>query len=170
MRKKKKQKLKEEKFWELFFHINIPPHINEVPAHMRRVNFRIEGVSDEELLFMLEYVKSIDMLDLDESEITNLGIQYLTQLDVLKELRLKSCKEINDGCIEYLCQIKSLELLHLGSTNITLEGWSQLSCLQNLKTLLISADSVEDINDSLVKLSAELPNCEIIVNHKVFEL
>jgi hypothetical protein len=169
LRRKKAEKLKIESFWSNFLYFNKLAHLEEITPHLRRVNFRLHGVNDEGLLLMMNKVKSIDMLDLDETAITNEGIRYLLNLTYLKELRLKGCNEIDEGCLPYLNQMHSLELLHLGSTAITVDGIFQLSSLTNLHTLLLSAPTDNGIQEKVIKLSALHPQCEFIVNHKTID-
>jgi len=169
MRKKKKQKLKEETFWANFCHFNLPKEQNEIPTHIKRVNFRLSGADDEDLQLMAGYIKSIEQLDLDETEITNLGLHYLTQLESIKELRLKGCQGIDDDGLPYIYQIKGLELLHLGSTSITVARLQEINKLPYLKTLLISANDDEEI--LLPQIARQLPkDCVFIVNHKDYIL
>lgn len=168
MRRKKLLRLKEEQFWRSFCYFNLPDGVNEIPTSFQRVNFRIYNVDDEGLLRMVGYVRSIVQLDLDGTDITNEGIGYLTQLESLKELRLKECLAIDNGCIDFLCEIQSLELLHLGGTGINLDGLEKIGCLRNLKLLLVSASEGEE--EFLSKIETALPpECEFLVNHKLYE-
>lgn len=169
MRRKKKEKLEEEKFWNDFFYFNIPAGVDEVPAHLERVNFRRYNVNDTGILRMVEYVRSIYQLDLDETDITNESIRHLSQLEKIQELRLKNCTSIDDGCLPDLYNIKGLELLHLGGTSITAKGLKDISRLTDLRLLLISA-SEEETPESLINIALSLPpGCEFLVNHKLFE-
>lgn len=166
MRRKKQLKLAEEAFWSDFFYFNIPNHINEVPEHVERVNFRYYNVDDEGLLRMIAYVKSIGQLDLDGTDITNEGVKYLVQLNNITEIRFKGCRSIDNNAMPYICQIKGLELLHLIGTSVTTDGFAQIGNLKQLKTLLISADTddpkLEEIYASLA------PSCQMIVDYKSY--
>ncbi|CAL1516380.1 hypothetical protein [Chitinophaga sp. MM2321] len=168
MRKKKKAKLEEELYWSNFFYFNVPAHLNEIPTHMERLNFRRYHVDDEGILKMVGVVRSVYQMDLDGTDITNEGIRHLTQLEKIQELRLKNCKGIDNGCLEFLYQIKGLELLYLGGSGITVDGLSGISCLKDLKSFYISADDNED-PEKLRSIAASLPpGCEFIVNHRAF--
>lgn len=170
MRRKKKQRLAEEQFWGTFHYFNVPDGQEQTPAHLRRINFRIwESVQDEHLSRMITRVRSVDMLDLDETDITDEGVALLTQMDFIKELRLKGIHSITDECIPYLNQVKGLELLHIGGTNITLEGILRLGPLKELKKLLVSLPDTEDTMENKQRIAALFPGCEVIVNHKMFE-
>jgi len=168
MRKKKTAKLKEEEFWSNFFYFNIPSHINEVPARLERANFRRYHVDDEEIGWMIEYVRSIYQLDLDGTEITNAAIAMLSTLDAVNELRLKNCTNIDAGCLKDLQQIKDLELLHLGGTSIGVDELIAAPLkFKSLKFLLLDDDELNE--EKLQELYVSLPvGCELNVNHKVY--
>ena len=144
--------------------------MDEIPVHIERVNFRIwDHVNDDHLLLMVSKVKSINMLDLDETAITNEGIKHLTRLEQIKELRLKGIAAIDNTCMEYLNKLKDLELLHLGGTAVTLDGLMKLSSLQKLKVMLLSIPMDEEIKEKMLQLKALLPHCEFILNYKSYE-
>jgi hypothetical protein len=167
MRKKKKEKLVEEQFWATFYYMNIPKHIDGIPEHVERVRFRLyESVYDEDLVMMVQGVKSVGQLDLDETYITNAGVEELVKLDSIRELRLKGCWSITNEAMPFICSIKGLELLHLGSTGITTEGFKEIGKLKDLKLLLISADTDDE---KLAEIFVQLPaNCQFLVNHKEY--
>ncbi|HEY9364235.1 MAG TPA: hypothetical protein VIQ00_13295 [Chitinophagaceae bacterium] len=172
MRKKKMEKLRERRFWAHFhYYARLPEDIDEIPACIKHVRCRTSEIDDYGLSQMVTVVKSIDMLDLDDTEITNEGIMHLTKLENLKELRLKECRQIDNDCLQYLNQITTLELLHLGGTAVTLDGLEKLISLKNLQTLLVSSDDeMEIVKIQLLKIAAALPRCEFIVNHKSVDL
>lgn len=172
LRKKKLEKLKEEKFWaSLRFFARLPGDFEEIPAHINHFRCKDAGIDDYWLEKLVSAIKSINMLDLDENEITNEGIYHLTKLENLKELRLKECNLIDNGCLEYLNQIHSLELLHIGGTSITIDHLIKLNGLVKLKTLLVSSDlEKETVREILSPIGNELPECEFIVNHKLVDL
>ncbi|UEG49656.1 hypothetical protein LK994_13520 [Ferruginibacter lapsinanis] len=169
MRNKKKQKLKEEQFWSSFAFFNVPKNLETIPSHIERVNFRIwDHVEDEQIEMMVQHIRSINMLDLDETDITNYSVQLLSQLDCIKELRLKGCREIDDAAFPHLNNIKGLELLHLGGTSVSINGLMQLSVNHNLRMLLVSIDEPEKHHSDLTTIAQRFPNCELIVNHQEF--
>lgn len=172
MRKKKIERLNNKKFWaSLRFYARLPDDVENIPAYIKHFRCKDAGIDDDWLRKMTSVVSSIDMLDLDENEITNEGVLHLTKLENLKELRLKSCRLINNGSLEYLNQITSLELLHLGGTGITMDHLLKLSGLNNLKTLLITSDlGKEMVRSILSPIGNELPECEFIVNHQIVNL
>lgn len=160
-------KKKEKYFWEKYFGISYTQANNLSPV-IKRINFRDSELNDEELFFLVSKVKVIHQLDLDNTCVTDCGVQYLTKLESLKELRLKGCKDITEKCLIDLASLKELELLHLGGTLITLEHAKTLSPLENLKQLLLSSDYPEAmIKQEALRLRLLFPGCEININHKI---
>lgn len=171
MRKKKKQKLKEQQFWSTFAFFSTPKLQDEIPTHLERVNFRIwNSVEDDEIEMMVTHVQSINMLDLDETDIANYSIQLLSQLSFIKELRLKGCRKIDDEAILHINHIKGLELLHIDGTSISIKGVLQLSTSHPLHMLLIGVDDPEQHQDELTTIAQRFPDCELIVNHKSYTI
>ena len=171
MRKKKKQKLKEQQFWGTFAYFSKPQLPDGIPTHLERVNFRIwNHVDDEQIEMMVTHVQSINMLDLDETNISNYSIQLLTKLSFIKELRLKGCGEIDDDAMPHINHIKGLELLHIDGTSISIKGVLQLRADHPLRMLLIGVDDPEQHQEELTTIAQRFPDCELIVNHKSFTI
>lgn len=124
----------------------------------------LSDLDDAALEYILPKVKGVNMLDLNETEITNKSIALLSRLEYIKELRLKGCHNIDDDCIPDLNRITSLEFLHVRHTGITIDGVMKLQALTNLKTLMFSADEVESISQKIIQLKQVLPGCEIVIN------
>jgi hypothetical protein len=124
---------------------------------------RIDDLDDEGLAYLLTNVKGVNMLDLNETEITNESIRLLTSLEYIKELQLKGCRIDND-CIRELNKIGSLEFLHLKDTSITIDGLLQLKGLTHLRRLMFSAENIETIKEEMLRLRELLPDCEFTVN------
>ncbi len=163
---------KERDFWTR--HFKVPENLDEIPQNIEKVSLRntVSPIYDDALSYVSYRIKRILQLDLDDAEITNEGIEHLTKLETLKELRLKGCANLDDGCVDALTRIKELELLHLVGTNVTVNGLENIHSITTLKTLLISADRGEPgTEEKLRNIAIQLPpGCEFIVNYKVYEL
>jgi len=160
-------KKKEKYFWEKYFGISYSQAGNLNPV-VKRLNFKDSELDDEGLLFLISKVKVIDQLDLDNTLVTDKGVQYLTKLESIKELRLKGCRGITQKCLPDLASMKELELLHLGRTVVTLEDAKTLSRLQNLKLLLLSSDDPQELIKKEASILRSLfPGCEININHQI---
>ena len=96
------------KYWQRRF-VNLA---DMEPYHYHLDLRRIDDLDDEGFAYLLANVKGVDMLDLNETEITNKSITLLTRLEYVKELRAKGCR-IDNGCINDLNKIISLEFLHV---------------------------------------------------------
>jgi hypothetical protein len=124
----------------------------------------IPDLDDEGLAYLLTNVKGINMLDLNETEITNASITLLTTLEYVNELRIKGCTAIDDDCITDLNKITSLQFLHVKNTGITIDGILQLNALIKLTDILFSNDDDKDIKDKMLLLKDMLPNCSFVIN------
>jgi len=154
---KNKKKLKErfgklaESMAEYYHHLDLRP---------------IDDLDHEAFAYIMTKVKGVNMLDLNETDITNESIKLLTNLEYVKELRMKQCRNIDNGCIEYLNKLTQLEFLHLKSTATNIDGLLKLNNLPNLKQLMFSEENVESIKEKMLQLKALLPDCEFTVNSK----
>jgi hypothetical protein len=124
----------------------------------------IPDLDDEGFAYMLTNVKGVNMLDLNETEITNASITLLTTLEYVNELRIKGCIAIDDDCIFDLNKITSLQFLHVKNTGITIDGLLQLEALTKLTKLLFSAGDTENIEAKMLLLKNKLPDCSFVVN------
>lgn len=129
---------------------------------------RIDDLDDEGFAYLLSDVKGVNMLDLNETEITNESIKLLTRLEYVKELQVKGCHIVDDGCIDDLNKITSLEFLYLKNTSVTIDGLLKLNGLTNLKKILFSADDAEAIKEKMLQLKAMLPDCDFVINSKPY--
>ncbi len=129
---------------------------------------RIDDLDDEGFAYLMAGIKGVDMLDLNELEITNESIRLISTMEYVKELRAKGCHKLDDGCIADLNKITSLEFLHVRFTSITIDGLLHLNKLTNLKTLMFSDDDVEAIKEKLLQLKAMHPACEFIIDGKPY--
>ncbi len=125
---------------------------------------QIPDLDDEGLAYLLTHVKGVNMLDLNETEITNASIALLTKLEYVNELRLKGCTEIDNDCITDLNKITSLQFLHVKDTGITIDGLLQLTALTTLTQLLFSADDTAAIKEKILLLKERLPHCSFAIN------
>lgn len=127
---------------------------------LKKVDFYGANLNDLGLKYVAN-CKSIEVLNLQFTEITDEGIQYLVKLKKLKFLRLKECEQITNECIPFLNKISSLENLQIQETEIDEIGLLDLH-LPNLTFLCIEIFDNNFQYDSLVQFSKKNPNCEII--------
>ena len=155
---------REENFWNKLFQ-PLPENLTDLPTHINWINLSFTDVSDEDLSFLVSRIKSINMLDLKDTAITFKGIEHLTKLENLSELRLKESANIDDECMNFLVQLTTLTLLQINDTSITPLGLTNIAALHNLKRLYLSLDIKEVSNQDLLKrIQIKIPGCEIIVN------
>ncbi len=126
-------------------------------------------LDDDGFLYIMEQVKGVGMLDLNETEIGNESIRRMAELEYVKELRIKSCHKVDNDAIPFLDKINGLELLHVKATGITIDGLLQLKELNTLKTLLFSDEQPENLPPKMKLLQAQFPHCEFIIDGKTWE-
>ncbi len=133
------------------------------------LDFRLfDNLSDDAFAYLMHNVKGVNMLDLNETDITNESIVLLTGLEYVNELRAKQCRNLNNGCIKDLNKLTSLVFLHVTYTDINIDGLLKLHDLLNLKTLMFSADDIEVIKEKLLQLKTMLPLCDLVINSKPY--
>jgi hypothetical protein len=148
-----------KKYWQQRF-----GKIDTIAYHHHFDVRQIPDLNDEGLAYLLTNVKGVNMLDLNETEITNASIALLTKLEYINELRIKGCAEIDDDCIADLNKITSLQFLHVKNTGITIDGILQLNGLTKLTDILFSHDDDKDIKDKMLLLKDMLPGCSFAIN------
>jgi hypothetical protein len=153
-----------KKYWKRRFGDLTPENMEPYYHHL---DFRrIGDVDDEGLAYLLTSVKGVNMLDLNETDITNESIQLLTRLEYVNELRLKGIDTLDNRCIDDLNKLTTLTFLHVNHTRINIDGLLRLQDLKALRTLLFSADDEAAIQDKILQLHQLLPQCELVVNSK----
>lgn len=120
-------------------------------------------VTDEDLDHLTQRVKKVEVMVLDENEVTNEGVSFLGRLEYLRELNLKGLT-IDDDCLPHLLKLQSLEWLHIKSTRISPTGVEKLLAgLENLKTLIYSLDSEDELWGK--DLQSRFPDRELFINY-----
>lgn len=151
---------KDTKYWEKRL-----GKIEYDSPYQDHLDFRgLPELNDAGLAYFLRDVIGVNMLDLNETEITNESIKELSNLLYVDELRLKGCFAIDNDCIPDLNKLVSLKFLHIKDTSITIDGILQLKDLEDLTTLLFSEDDTLDIKNKMEKLKKMLPNCNFVIN------
>ena len=129
---------------------------------------RIDDLDDEGFAFLMRGIKGVGMLDLNELMISNESIKLISQLEYVKELRLKGCRLVDNDCAGDLNQVKGLEFLHVKGTGITIDGLLQLDRHRELKTLMFSAEDIIAIHPKMPLLKELMPACEFVINSTPF--
>lgn len=118
-------------------------------------------LTDEDLDFFTRKVKVVDVVILDENEVTAEGIKFLTRLEVVRELDLKNMT-IDDNSVHDILKLQNLEWLQIRGTRISTEGIETiLAGLKDLKTLVISEEQVE--KEFGEALQMKYPDTELMI-------
>lgn len=127
----------------------------------------LSEMDDDAFAYIMQLVKGVKMLDLNETEISNESIKLLTRLEYVNELGVKGCR-IDDSCVQDLNKITSLEVLHVKNTGVTIDGLLQLKDLFKLKKILFSADDVEAIKEKILQLKTVRPACDFVIDGRYY--
>ena len=128
---------------------------------LRHLNASFYKLNDVDLE-VIGQLKSVELLDLVMTEVTDEGLKLLRPMVNLEELRLKDNPQITDAGLEHLSGLKNLKLIHLGNTSVTIAGLQVILRNIALSTLVIDSDFKESLNE-LGAMSLEYPSLEIIV-------
>lgn len=158
MSRKKKEKELKRKYGKMAE--SMEPYYHQLDLRL------LDELDDEAFEFIMAKVKGVNMLDLNETGITNDSIALLDRLEYLYELRAKGCSGLDDHCIDSLGRLKQLRFLHLKSTGITIDGLLRLQPMPGLKELLFSAEEDKDLDAKMRQLEKQQPDCSFVVNGK----
>ncbi len=127
---------------------------------LKHLNVSSSDLYDKHLE-IIGQLKTLELLDLDLTEITDSGLKNLIRLTQLRKLRLKDNPQLTNDCIAYLLDIEQLELIHIENTSITIDGLIKLLTQKELKTVILDCEFDNSI-DELLSISEKYPKLEIV--------
>jgi hypothetical protein len=157
------------------------------PASLTKMKLRSSSIASTQIVQGIARFENLNALDLGENDLDADAIASVAQLKKLEELNLLRTKLSNDAVkilcespanarlkklnlddnsamddrsIDSLLDVKSLEFLHLGKTQVTDTGIQKLSALSHLKTLIVNDTAVTQ--EALQQLQSKLPSLRIV--------
>ena len=127
--------------------------------NLKHLNISSSDLFDKHLIFIGQ-LETLELLDLDLTEITDNGLRNLNSLKRLRELRLKDNPQLTNDCIEFLFDIEQLELIHIENTSITKTGLIKLLTQKELKSVILGSEFDNEI-DELLRITKTYPKLEI---------
>lgn len=127
---------------------------------LKHLNVSSSDLFDEHLEIIIGQMDSLELLDLDSTEITNNGLRNLKSIKQLRELRLKDNPQLTDECVDFLSDIEQLELIHIDNTSITITGLTKLLALKEMKSVILGCDFDSKIEE-LMRITEDYPKLEI---------
>ena len=124
-------------------------------VNLRKLDLSFKRTTDEELKRFVDLYPKLEVLNVGHSRITYRGVQYLSKLVNLKELKLCSGGCIHDNTLIHLKNLVNLEKLDLGHNSIRGEGFKHLKKLTKLRKLDLK---MTDITDKGLKYFKNLIN------------
>lgn len=132
--------------------------------HLKHLNLSSSDLFDKHLE-VIGQMKTLELLDLDLTEITDNGLRNLKPLKQLRELRLKDNPQLTNECIEHLINIDQLEFIHIGNTSITIKGLTKLITQKQLKSVIVDIEFENEINE-LLRITQKDSKLEITLKGK----
>lgn len=133
-----------------------------IPVYLSQFGCRDCDTTDEDLYFVTQYVTSIDHLVLGGSFITESGLHYLKKLTSTEYLDLRSMP-LNDGNLDCILHLESLEYLYIKFTGVTANGISIiLKSFPNLKTLI--AEIRQEESRFIELWQKQYPSVELVIS------
>lgn len=156
-----KLKGREKYFWERNFNIK---SLSGIPEKMSGITGIDSSHDNEFFYFLASRVKHIDNIYLRCTEVTDEGVEYISQFKSLRELTLKDHINISSASLPYINQLTELVYLDICKNNIAVNDLFTLTQLKNLKQLIISSELEEaETNELRTKLQDHFPGCTIEV-------
>lgn len=155
----------EKHFWWHFRHITDSKHIPiELPGFTCIDDM---DVDDEYVGMIAAKVHIVHHIYLKETNITDVGVKFISSFKGLKTLTLMKHVGITKACLPDINKLIDLEYLDVWKTQIRLEDVVALTNLNKLKELYVSANDKDDDSDrdaileKMIKAEEILPNCAI---------
>ena len=127
---------------------------------LEHLNAASADLNDDHLEIIGQLV-SLELLDLDLTELSDQSLRFIEPLQNLRELRLKDNPQLTDECIPSLIQLTSLKQVHIENTGITWKGLKQLVSEVDLESVILGSE-FNDFEDELLTISSLRPEMEIL--------
>ncbi|MNL21073.1 Leucine Rich repeats (2 copies) [compost metagenome] len=124
-------------------------------------------VDDEYMGMIAAKVSIVHHIYLKETNVTDVGVKFISDFKGLKTLTLMKHQGITKACLPDINKLIDLEYLDVWKTKIRLEDVGALTNLNKLKELYVSANDKDDDSDrdgileKIIKAEETLPNCAI---------
>lgn len=130
---------------------------NNIPEVLDQLGCRDGDTTDEDLIFILQYVKEIKKLFLGGNRISREGIKALRDLQRVNYLDLGECP-IDADNLDYILHLQGVEYLYVKHTGIYAHEMKRiLTKFENLTNLV--GEIRENELDLLDSIKIDHPNC-----------
>ena len=130
---------------------------DDVFVNVTQVMLNNSGISDVGLEH-LTGLTQLQTLSLQDTKVSDAGLEHLKGLTQLQELGLEATK-VSDSGLEHLKGLTQLQRLDVGYTKVSDAGLDYLKGLTQLQVLWLHGTNVSD--KGVKKLQQALPNCHI---------
>jgi hypothetical protein len=129
--------------------------------NLKSANFCDTNLDDIGLQYVSR-VATLENLDLQDTKISNDGLAHLARLPRLAYLRLKEKNQLTNQCVPFLVRLESLTELQIHETAIDHQGLEAITGMKNLRNICVDVRNNNYTFDNLLALSARMPDCTIL--------
>ena len=133
----------------------------EADLKLRELDLLHTRLGDGSVALIVEHLPLIEDLLINDTIVTDAGLESLIRLANLKRLTIQNSQIITDAGLAHVGKIETLEVPSLDGTGkqFTDAGLKHLKKLTNLNELYIARTQVTPVG--IADLQAALPNCKI---------
>jgi Leucine-rich repeat (LRR) protein len=128
-------------------------------AHVGFPRFDGKKIGDDDVR-VISGCHEVTSLDLSDTNVTDIGLDYLTQMPNLRVISLRRTP-ITDQGLQRLSAIKSLEVLDVSGTSVGVVALNALASLPRLTVLRLAASSIDDASLLPLASSASLREIDL---------
>lgn len=130
-------------------------------SDLRSASFAGTNLNDVGLAHVAR-VRTIDNLNLQDTEISDAGLACLERLPNLQHLRLKGNPQLTNACVPHLARLTQLVDLQIHETSITEAALTELAGLAELRGVSVHVWQGNYTFDGLLALSVRMPGCAVL--------
>lgn len=112
----------------------------------------------------VSHAATLEILDLQDTKISNCGLAHLARLPRLRSLRLNRNRQLTNQCVPHLLRLTSLTDLQIHETAIDQCGLANFEGMTSLRNICVDVRDNKYTFDGLLTLSARMTECTIRAN------
>jgi Leucine-rich repeat (LRR) protein len=117
-------------------------------------------INDESALEHLVAFQKLETLELWQTPLSDIGLEYVGQLPALRKLDISKCPAITSAGLEHVVGLGNLEQLDLSESKIGDAGLERLRGCKSLRSLTLKQVAVSP--EAVAAFQAAVPECKIV--------
>jgi hypothetical protein len=140
-------------------------NITEVLKGQRDDIYLYDSINTDSLIYDIQQLKGLRSLELDSTDISNVGMSYIINIPDLHTLNIKGARQIDDCGIKLLAGHPHLEEMVLWNSKITDDGIAEMKRFPKLKklSLLHVGKQSNHPTDKALDSIAEISSLETLI-------